>query len=70
MASSMKEICPICGLEFYDLDFHLRNDEECPEIAQLLYPDRSTLDSVRPNASDVWTVRGVGRLLRLLHDAD
>ncbi len=68
MANSiMMEICPICGLEFYDLDFHVRNDEECPEIAELLYPDRLTSDSVCPNASDVWTVRGVGRLLRFLH---
>jgi len=67
MASSiMKEICPICGLEFYDLDFHVRNDEECPEIAQLLHPDRSTLDSVCPNLPSVWTVHGVGRLLRVL----
>lgn len=68
MASSItKATCPICGLEFYDLDFHVRNDEECPEIAQLLYPDRSTLDSGCLQASDVWTVLGVGRLLRLLH---
>lgn len=64
MARSTKQICPICGLEFYDLDFHVSVDEESPEIAERLHPERATPD---PNLSDVWTVHGVGRLLRVLH---
>lgn len=37
-----KEICPICGLEFYDLDFHIRIDEECPEVANVRNPKGAT----------------------------
>ena len=62
MARSMKEICPLCGLEFYDLDFHIRVDEECPEIVERRNPESST-----PNVPDVWTVHGVGRLLRVIY---
>lgn len=59
MASSItKATCPICGLEFYDLDFHVRVDEECPEIADLRDPG--------PYASDSWTVRELARLLSFL----
>ena len=39
MARSVKEICPVCGLEFYDLDFHIRVDEACPECAELREPE-------------------------------
>ena len=67
MAGSIKQICPICGLEFYDLDFHIRIDEESPEVAERFHPEHGTLDRLRPNLSDVWTVHGVGRLLRALH---
>ncbi len=66
MARSTKEVCPVCGLEFYDLDFHIRVDEECPEIVERRDPGPSTLDSVQPNVPDVWTVHGVGRLLRVI----
>lgn len=67
MARSMKQLCPICGLEFYDLDFHISIDEECPEIAEMFQPECSILDGVHPNASGVWTVNGVGRLLRVIY---
>jgi hypothetical protein len=68
MASSItKATCPICGLAFYDLDFHIRVDEECPEIADLRDPGPSALDRTHPNGSGVWTVQGVGRLLRVIY---
>lgn len=35
MTRSTKQICPICGLEFYDLDFHVGVDEMCPECVEL-----------------------------------
>ena len=44
MVSSRKEICPICGLGFYDLDFHIVVDEECPEVAKLRHPKYAAPD--------------------------
>lgn len=63
----MKQLCPICGLEFYDLDFHISVDEEWPEIAEMQDPGPSALDGAHPNVSSVWTVHGVGRLLRVIY---
>lgn len=51
MARSVKQICPICGLEFYDLSFHISIDEGCPEIAELIDPECAVLDSIYPNIS-------------------
>lgn len=66
MARSTKEVCPLCGLEFYDLDFHIRVDEECPECANLRNPECTTLDDIHLNPSGLWILHGVGRLLRVL----